>query len=516
LQTATSSPTALFNALFILLSCAAACAQFIAFRSRRQLPNDTLQSTPVALPAEIQALANRFLPIFWLLRLADWLQGPYFYAVYSSKVVTNNSIYGIDSIALLFLTGFCSTAIFGPFVGRFSDTNGRKKGTLAFTALYSLGALSTKSSLLSVLLAGRVFSGIGTALLFSAPESWLIGEFSKVTKTMKSKNEEKEKGGEVGNTINVDDGQQRYLGGIFASAYAGDSIVAILAGQLASIAVAKRGGGSNSAVTAPFELSVVFLTIAAILTMFAWKENYGSSNSSSSSSSSEENPSSSTSSMKEAFRIAVQDKKIFMVSTIQALFEGAMYIFVLQWPPAVRAAISSHFGSSADSISTVVPYGTIFSSFMICCLFGSTVFRYLSSQPTNKSSDAASSLLIERSTVKMLTLAAVAMSASALGSVKGNLYLLITAFFLFESCVGMYFPSIGMLRSRYIPDENRGIIMNLAGIPLNALVVSVFVGLKYIGGVNGALSVASCALAGAACAALSLVRLAAKEGGGKK
>merc|ERR1711937_958665 len=80
---------------------------------------------------------------------------------------------------------------------------------------------------------------------------------------------------------------------------------------------------------------------------------------------------------------------------------------------------------------------------------------------------------------------------------------LIAAFFLFEMCVGMYFPSISTLRSKYLPDSHRSVIMNLFGIPLNALVVSVFMFVKYLG-VNGALGVSSCALA---LATLCMVKL---------
>lgn len=79
-------------------------------------------------------------------------------------------------VSRLFLTGFASTALFGPLVGRLTDSYGRKAGTLAFALLYSLGASSTKSNILGVLLLGRVMGGIGTSLLFSAPEAWLVGE----------------------------------------------------------------------------------------------------------------------------------------------------------------------------------------------------------------------------------------------------------------------------------------------------------------------------------------------------
>jgi MFS transporter, MFS domain-containing protein family, molybdate-anion transporter len=126
-------------------------------------------------PESIVSIQRRFLTVFWLLRCADWLQGPYFYEVYASKI-----FHGIPAsmslVSRLFLTGFASTALFGPYVGRATDNYGRKKGTLAFSIIYALGAMSTKSPLLQVLFVGRVLSGIGTSLLFSAPESWLVGE----------------------------------------------------------------------------------------------------------------------------------------------------------------------------------------------------------------------------------------------------------------------------------------------------------------------------------------------------
>ena len=74
------------------------------------------------------------------------------------------------------MTGFASAALFGPLAGRISDSFGRKKATLAFCVLYSLGAASTKSSSLYILFLGRVLSGIGTSLMFTAPESWLVAE----------------------------------------------------------------------------------------------------------------------------------------------------------------------------------------------------------------------------------------------------------------------------------------------------------------------------------------------------
>ena len=177
-----------------------------------------------------------------------------------------------------------------------------------------------------------------------------------------------------------------------------------------------------------------------------------------------------------------------LVGVTQSLFEAAMYIFVLQWPPAITSAISKAFPNNAGT-----PYGTIFSCFMACCLLGSTAFGQL----VNKMSVNGESF-----SAGMLTLATMAMGAATVATIPtavasysplAVLSALSIAFFLFEACVGMYFPSIGTLRSKYVPDSHRSVIMNLFGIPLNALVVTVFLINEKLG-VSGALKVSTGAL----------------------
>jgi len=167
---ATTTPSALFNSA--LLTLALTTTAFKIFQKSSESGGNVKRSEK---PNSIKSLQFRFLSVFWLIRCADWLQGPYFYEVYSSKVF-NGVQASMGIVSKLFLTGFASTALFGPFVGRAADSYGRKKGTLAFCLLYALGAISTKSPLLLVLLLGRLSSGIGTSLLFSAPEAWLVGE----------------------------------------------------------------------------------------------------------------------------------------------------------------------------------------------------------------------------------------------------------------------------------------------------------------------------------------------------
>ena len=440
-----ASPGSLFNAVFGGLAGTAVVAKVA---SASPGGDDAVESSPAAA-----GVRRRFLPVFWLLRMADWLQGPYFYEVYSSKVFGGKAA-SMDLVSQLFLAGFLSTALFGPYVGRLADKRGRKLGTLAFAVLYGAAALTTKSSLLWVLFAGRVLSGVGTSLLFSAPEAWLVGDATK-----------------------NDCGAS--LGGVFGAAYAGDAIVAIVAGQLASLAAAARGP------TGPFELSVGFLGLGALAASLLWTENVAAS----------ADGSQGAPTIREAFDVACADRKILLVGAAQALFEGAMYIFVLQWPPAMSRAVGAAFGEGAK-----VPFGTIFSSFMVCCLLGSTAFQRLS----------AAAVRTESSTLGMLALATAAMGTAAATAGRGvagaTLASFVAAFFAFELCVGMYFPSIGTLRSKYIPDSHRSVIMNLFGIPLNAIVVGCFLSIKKLG-VSGALSVATAALGLATLAAAELARM---------
>ena len=67
----------------------------------------------------------------------------------------------------------------------------------------------------------------------------------------------------------------------------------------------------------------------------------------------------------------------------------------------------------------------------------------------------------------------------------------------------MYFPLIGTLRSKYIPDSHRSVIMNLFGIPLNLIVVSVFLSIKKLG-VKGALACSATSLGTATLCMLAL------------
>merc|ERR1712196_365258 len=46
------------------------------------------------------------------------------------------------------------------------------------------------------------------------------------------------------------------------------------------------------------------------------------------------------------------------------------------------------------------------------------------------------------------------------------------SFLVFEMCVGVYFPLMGTLKGRYVPEENRAAIYTLFRVPLNIIVIT--------------------------------------------
>lgn len=319
---------------------------------------------------------------------------------------------------------------------------------------------------------------------------------------------------------------------------------------MAGMAASTRGP------TGPFELSVGFLVMGAVLASFLWKENVaggGGSTKNDNETKATKDSNDAKPTIRDAIQVVKSDPKIMLVGAIQSLFEAAMYIFVLNWPPAVSKAISSYFAkfsvakssASAPAPAAIIntPYGTVFSCFMACCLLGSTVFGQLTSSKKVDKSGKRTAISTESFAVGMLGLAALAMGSATLSIGTSTprvissltslpvlstiispivavcsklstclaqpgaiLSILMLSLFLFESCVGMYFPTIGTLRSKFFPESHRSVVMNLFGIPLNAMVVSVFLSIERLG-VQGALGVSTTALAVAAACGYKLKRL---------
>ena len=83
-------------------------------------------------------LLSRYLLVYLLATLSDWLQGPYVYALYRD--------YGYEQhdIAVLFVAGFGSSMIFGTFVGGMADQFGRRLFVIIYGLTYAASCFTKR------------------------------------------------------------------------------------------------------------------------------------------------------------------------------------------------------------------------------------------------------------------------------------------------------------------------------------------------------------------------------------
>jgi len=243
-----------------------------------------------------------------------------------------------------------------------------------------------------------------------------------------------------------------WIGKSFSWAAYGNSVVAIVAGLVANAAANQfdmieiqeglvyAGGYLN-----PFDIALGALVLCGFFAATLWEENYGETDESASTHSRESNKW--YDGLKNAYTTTIRSKDILLCGAISSLFEGSMYIFVFMWTPALT--------SKADKEE--LPFGLIFSTFMVCCMAGSSIF----------------SIQIEKYKVDELGIFvfAVAAFAMALIALSGSVTLKFIAMNLFEMTVGMYFPIMGTLKGSIVPEARRAAIYNLFRVPLNAIVL---------------------------------------------
>ncbi|EGC37751.1 hypothetical protein DICPUDRAFT_7152, partial [Dictyostelium purpureum] len=209
-----------------------------------------------------------------------------------------------------------------------------------------------------------------------------------------------------------------------------NGVIAILSGLWASECASRWGYVS------PFLFALGLLIICSILIATQWNENYGDSKSSL------------VATFKTAFHSITNDPVICSLGLTQSLFEASMYSFVFLWTPTLT--------ESPQLKDFKLPFGLIFATFMVCVMIGSSFFTLLSKTSPET---LIQYILIISSTCFIIP------------CLFKNSILVYLSFLVFEICCGLYFPCLGTLRSKYIPETIRATTMNLFRVPLNLLVV---------------------------------------------
>lgn len=262
-----------------------------------------------------------YLLVYYLAVMADWLQGPYLYKLYSH--------YGFlePQIASLYVFGYASSVLFGTFTPLVTHSFGRKKMCVFFTIVYSVCCLTKLSRLYGILMIGRILGGVSTALLFTAFEAWYVHEH-----------------------VETNDFPREWLSNTFSKSSLASGVIGVAAGVLTEILTEWWGLGP----VAPFMAAIPFLVVSGALVLLNWPENYGTSKIRF------------NSMCMGGLKHILTDMKVLTIGLIQSLVESVVYVFVFLWTPVLSPANP--------------PLGIVFATFMVSTMIGGVLYSLLSLQ----------------------------------------------------------------------------------------------------------------------------------------
>ena len=416
------------------------------------LAADLGRSTFVMRQMRPSALEAIFLPAYALCASADWLQGPYVFALYMS--------YGFEraTVNMLFLTGFLSAGLLAPFAGGLADRYGRRASCVfGYCGLYALACVTKHFRSLPLLLLGRVLGGAATSVLFSSFESWLVAQHGILALPSAD------------------------LGGALSRMYFLNGVCGILMGLLAQAGadaaeLTQAGAGSILYVggdVTPFDMSFGFLVLGGILIRCTWAENHAPGAKPPVSDPNAESTkagkpvvsleSSGAAAIAGACSAMGRDPLLWVLMAASATMESAMYAFVLEWTPTV--------GSTAGA----PPLGLIFAAFMVSYMAGSTSVSIVTRDA--KSGRIAATLLVVLASTALTALIFIyiLLSSSPAGDDKPPevAFAAFCAMCIFEFALGAYMPTMASLKAIYVPEDVRATVYSIFRVPLNAIVVVV-------------------------------------------
>ena len=409
-------------------------------------------------PAILTALSWRFLPVALLFRASNWLQGPYFYQLYSSKHHIMHDLPG--GMTTLYVSGYLAGMTAGTLVGSFTDRCGRRNGCLWCGLAFAFTCLTAHSDHLAVLLLGRLTAGIASTLLHSAFEAWLVSEATRV-------------GGP--------EHKLSLVSSVLSTQTSMSSFIAIVSGAVATYSVNMFG------VTGASDLSFCLLAIGLTVMLCTWGENVGrlpvaesEDNRDSGAGKSggggakksgnggggtigddgkgkDDQGSGSTSttvaaSSRSAFSVLVSQPNIIALGVVQVAYEGCMHVFITLWPEMLQGTVGA---------GVPIQFGYVFSGLMMSVMLGSTLYKKYTTLPQANNVVACA---------VMLGIATLALTLP-LVLVEGQFTAMLGAFLLFEMTAGGYHPCMGAMRTRLVPSDVSASMITLFRVPQNLLVV---------------------------------------------
>lgn len=392
------------------------------------------------------ALVRRYVAVYALGTFGDWIQGAYLYAAYRRHGLVKREI------GYIYVLGYVVSATIGTTCAALGDTRGHRALAVAYGTLYAASCLLLRSSAMTTLIASRILGGIAYSLLFTNFESWVITE---------------------ADAMGID---RKKLAGVFSVATLFNGASAVLAGLVGNFVVefaessqfswigmdevrlemgaeADTSGSvvmmSKNVYAPAFDVGALSLLLCAAGAKFLWSNRTSAANLGAPGSSAVDDTQVGAVSISSAVRMIMSSAELFRLGAANSLYEGALHLFVFVWTPVLE---------KRSAMDATVPYGSVFSAFMVCKMFGSQAFKVLEAR-----------IPAENLLRMVLVGSAVSFSIAVLFT---GYWVTLAAFCAFEFGLGIYWPVMSILRAKYVPNKMRATMTSAFRIPLNILVVA--------------------------------------------
>ena len=369
---------------------------------------------------------RRYVVIYLLAVLGDWLQGPYLYRLYHYYEYIEHQV------AVIYVSGLVSSAVSYLLISLIGKKYGRRNIVMVCCLLYALSCLFTAFSSYAVLLIGRCIAGLSNTLLFSTLEAWYVHEH-----------------------LNTFDFPKEWIQVTFNHIAFGNGIMAVIAGLLADFFARWLKFGPVS----PFLIAVPVLITVSILVLLMWNENKQNESTEGTSNFNE---------IKNMFKDGVKSltPDIFIVGISESLYESAIFVFVFIWTPAIGGNVKNPVKANAITKQGLyisdIPLGVTFASFMVCFILGGIIYNNLAQRSKFKMSNL---LLPISGTSAFLFFVCSFLSHNKNPSAFIR-SLIVICLQLLEFGCGFYFPIMRALRNQILPEEHRSSIIIIFRLPL--------------------------------------------------
>eukprot|EP00760_Papus_ankaliazontas_P017037 PhM_4_TR1700/c0_g1_i1/m.5973 len=372
---------------------------------------------------------NRYIVGYGLMACADWLQGPYLYAMYRGFGL------GDGDIGRLYVVDLAVAAAVSSYLGGRVDSAGRRFCCVLYCIVYAASNLLNNLFPvlgISVLFLGCALDGACNSLLKSAPETWLAAESEK-------------RGA-----------QAHWIGHTLAMASLASTLGSVLAGWACSAVVYVSGGSY----VATMNVAAAILLGAAVYVQSAWSENHGCAAEKASAQDDSDT-------VRRADTFSKKRDLLFLVSLTECCFEGAVMLFIYLWAPTLNAVSTSSSSSSSDDD---MPFGPTFSILMSFMMAGNVFSSWRAKNATT------TEIVLDRFVLDLVgccSVAAVSFIFLALNYNNNTYFVVIVCLCAVEFSCGVFFPTIGAVHSQLINSDVMGSTIGRTRTLINVVAVGV-------------------------------------------